>query len=314
MPYPILTNRILPDSTLAMLEDECAIQLWTGSDTDPALLQAALGLYIYGHPHIDGPVMDSMPNLRVITNMGVGVDHIDLAAARDRGIAVGNTPGLVDGATADLTMALLLAIARNLVTGDRYAHSASFTAYDPEMLHGHDVHGATLGIVGLGRIGSQVARRAQGFDMNILYHNRNRNQEAESELGVAYRGLPDLLAESDFVSINVPLGPETRGLIGQAELALMKPSAYLINIARGGVLDHDALYDALQNDRIAGAAVDVTEPEPLPRDHMLLTVKNLIITPHLGSATVETRQNMARRAVDNLLAGLRGEPLPSRIA
>ncbi len=314
MPYTVLTNTELNDEIHAMLRDTCQVHVWAGLETDPALLQRAEGFFVYGHPKIDGPIMDHMPNLRVISNFGVGVDHINLDDARARGIAVGNTPGLVDGATADMTFALLMAVARNVVVGDRYARSPQFTVYDPNILHGYEVYGTTLGIVGMGNIGRQVARRARGFDMRILYHNRHPNPQAEAELGATYASLEELLAQADYVTLNVPLTPETRHLIGREQLRQMKPTAFLINVARGGVVDHDALVEALTQGWIAGAALDVTEPEPLPRDHPLLRMENVVIAPHLGSATRQTRHRMARRAVDNLLAGLRGEPLPSRIA
>ena len=315
MPFNIVTNAQLPPQILEMLASSCTIERWRGAaDTDAAALQAAEGFLVYGHPKVTAAVMDSMPNLRVISNFGVGVDHIDLDAAKARGIPVGNTPGFVDGATADMTFALLMAAARNLVVGDHYARGPEFTAYDVNLWHGQEVFGSTLGIIGMGRIGKQVARRAAGFDMKVLYHNRKRDPEAEAELGVTYATLPDLLQQADHITLNVPLTDETRGLIGRAELAMMKPTATLVNVARGGVIDHDALLEALRNRTIWAAAVDVTEPEPLPRDHPLLKQDNLVIAPHLGSATVQTRTGMAQRTVDNLLAGLRGDPLPSRIA
>ncbi len=314
MPYQVLTNTQLSPQIQSMLAGVCEAQIWNGVDTDPAMLQATEGFFVYGHPKINGIIMDLMPKLRVISNLGVGVDHINLDDARARGIVVGNTPRLVDGATADLTFALLMAVARNIVIGDRYARSADFTAYDPNILHGMEVHGSTLGIVGMGNIGRQVARRAWGFDMRILYHNRQRNLEAEAELDAVYMSLTELLRQADFVSLNVPLTAETRKLIGRNEIKLMRPTAYLINVARGGVVDHAALLEALENHWIAGAALDVTEPEPLPRDHPLLKMDNVVLAPHLGSATRQTRFNMARRTVDNLLAGLEGRPLPSRVA
>jgi glyoxylate reductase len=313
MPHQILVDTQLPDEMLEMLGAECTVALWPADDRDPAF-GAAEGIITYGHPRVDGAVMDRMPNLKVISNFGVGVDHIDLAAASERGIPVGNTPHILDGATADMTFALLLAAARNIVIGERYARSAEFTHYDPRLLLGSEVHGATLGIVGMGNIGRQVARRASGFDMRVLYHNRNRNPQAEAELGVSYAALPDLLQQSDYVTLNLPLSAETRGIIGREQLRQMRPSAWLINVARGGVLDHAALVEALEQGWIAGAALDVTEPEPLPRDHPLLRMDNAIIAPHLGSATRQTRLAMARLTIDNLLAGLAGQPLPSRIA
>lgn len=314
MSHPVLTNTALSPQILAMLEPHCTVTVWQGMDTPPEIFAETEGLFVYGHPKIDGPVMDRMPKLRVISNFGVGVDHINLADAAARNIAVGNTPRLVDGATADLTFALLMAIARNLVVGDRYARGPEFIVYDPNILHGFDVHGATIGIVGMGNIGRQVARRAHGFDMRILYHNRHPDPASEAALGAEYLPLSELLAQADFVTLNVPLTRETRGMIGREQLRQMRPSAYLINVARGGVIDHPALVEALDAGWIAGAALDVTEPEPLPRDHPLLSMDNVIIAPHLGSATRQTRHNMARRAVDNLLAGLTGHSLPSRIA
>lgn len=314
MPHQVLTNTQLSPEIMEMLAPHCTVTVWQGDETPPSILAECEGFFVYGHPKIAGPLMDRMPNLRVISNFGVGVDHINLSDAKARGIAVGNTPNLVDGATADMTFALLMAVARNIVSGDHYARSAEFTVYDPNLHHGYEVHGATIGIVGMGNIGRQVARRARGFEMTVLYHNRNRDEAAETELGAAYRPLPELLAEADFVTLNVPLTDETRHLIGRDQLRLMRPTAFLINVARGGVVDHDALVEALQEGWIAGAAVDVTEPEPLPRDHPLLRLENVVIAPHLGSATRQTRYAMARRTVDNLLAGLEGQPLPNRIA
>ena len=273
-------------------------------------LQEVEGLFLYGHPVIDGPFMDRLPNLKVISNFGVGIDHVDLAAAEARGIPVGNTPGAVEGATADMTMALLLACARNVVAGDRYARGPDFHYYDPSLFLGREVHGSTLGIVGLGNIGREVARRARGFDMRILYHSRHRKPRAESELGVEYASLRGLLEQAHFVTLNVPMTPETRHLIGEEQLAWMRSDGILVNVARGGVVDHAALYRALADRRIAGAAIDVTEPEPLARDHPLLQLNNLVITPHLGSAGSRTRLRMAQMTVDNICAGLQGKRLP----
>ncbi|HMO57451.1 MAG TPA: D-glycerate dehydrogenase [Roseiflexaceae bacterium] len=315
MPPLVITDVALTDEIMAMIGNTCTIVVWPSNPSELAtILAQAEGIFTYGHPQVDGPLMDLAPNLKVISNFGVGVDHIDLAAARERGIPVGNTPGILDGATADMTFALLLAVARNLVIGDRFARSADFTHYDPGFMLGYEVHGTTIGIIGMGNIGRQVARRAHGFDMHVLYHNRRRDEAAEADIGAHYTDLNELLQTADYVTLNMPLTPETRGMIGREQLALMKPSAFLINVARGGVVDHDALLNALQQRQIAGAALDVTEPEPLPRDHPLLALDNLIIMPHLGSATRQTRRAMAQRSVDNLLAGLAGLPLPNRIA
>ncbi len=310
-PIPRVVADTPLDATIeSLLHDRVEILPWSvalsGSDEPVA------GLYTYGHVQVNGAMLDRLPGLKVISNYGVGVDHINLADAAARGIPVGNTPGVLEGATADLGFALLMASARRIVEGDRYAHSAEFVRYDPGYMLGREVHGKTLGIIGMGRIGHQVARRAIGFDMTVLYHNRQRREDVERALApsVQFAGMDDLLSQSDYVMLCVPLTDQTRGLIGTRELSLMKSDATLINIARGPVVDREALTEAMAHHRIAAAALDVTEPEPLPRDHPLLTMPRVIITPHLGSATVETRRRMAELSVNNLLAGLRGEPLP----
>jgi glyoxylate reductase len=315
MAYQVLYNVEPSEQVRAMLSPECKVHAWSDDEAQMALIWPLIeGVLIYGHPHVDGPLMDKMPRLRVISNTGVGVDHIVLDDARQRGIPVGNTPNVLDGAVADMTFALILAVARNLVSGVRHAHGPDFHHYEPDFLLGHEVYGSTLGIVGLGNIGQQVARRARGFEMRVLYHNRRPDPQAEADLGVTYAALPELLRQSDYVSLSVPLTAETRGLIGRDELATMQETAFLINMARGAVVDQDALVAALRARRIAGAALDVTDPEPLPRDHPLLGLENVLITPHLGSATVQTRRAMHQMAVDNLLAGLAGRPLVRRKA
>jgi glyoxylate reductase len=272
-----------------------------------------VGVYTYGHPLVDGTLLARLPQVRVISNYGVGVDHIRLEDAAARGIPVGNTPGILDGATADMGFALLLAAGRRLIEGDRYARSAEFTRYDPCCMLGREVHHATLGIIGMGRIGEQVAQRARGFDMQVLYCNRNAKPEAEARLGAKRATLEELLASSDYVMLTCPLTEETRGLIGAEQLRRMKPTAILINIARGPVVDTAALTTALRERWIYAAALDVTDPEPLPREHPLLVLGNVTIAPHLGSATEQTRQKMAEISVENLLRGLRGEPLLHRV-
>ena len=266
-------------------------------------------IYTYGHPYLDGAMLDGLPGVRVISNYGVGVDHINVGDAADRGIPVGNTPHILDGATADAAFALLLAAARRVVEGDRYARSEGFLRYDPGYMLGREAHSATLGIVGLGSIGRQVARRARGFDMRVLYRNRRRRLQDEEELGVEYVSLDDLLRHSDYVVLTCPLTDETRHLIDAAALRNMKPTATLVNIARGPVVDTEALYEALRDGEIESAGLDVTDPEPLPRDHPLLALDNVTILPHLGSATIETRDKMAEMSVKNLNLGLRGMPL-----
>jgi len=294
-----------------MVADTCDVYIWDLTEDDPNL-PIIEGFIVYGHPIVPGSLMDKMPKLRCLSNFGVGVDHIHLEDAQARGLPVGYTPGFVDGATADMAFTLLMAIARNLVPGWLHARGPDYLVYDGNILHGHEVYGSTLGIIGMGRVGRVVARRASGFDMKVLYHNRNPSPYAD-ELNASYRTLEELLEEADFVVLTVPMSPETRHLISTAQLARMKATAYLINVARGGVVDHQALLDALQRNLIGGAAMDVTEPEPLPRDHPLLQQDNCLILPHLGSATFQTRYQMSRRTVDNLLAALRNEEMLSRV-
>jgi glyoxylate reductase len=304
--------RVVADGPLDSVLDELlgeAVELVPWEATTTGSPSPVLGVYTYGHPLVDGALLDRLPGVQVISNYGVGVDHIRLADAAARGIRVGNTPGVLEKTTADLAFALLLAVARRLVEGDGYARSPGFTRYDPGYLLGREVHGATLGIIGLGQIGRQIARRAAGFDMRVLYHNRHPRPEAERELGVHFASRDALLAESDYVVLSVPLTGETRHLIDRRSLAKMKPTAALVNVARGPVVETEALLDALRTGVIAAAGLDVTDPEPLPRDHPLLGLGNVVITPHLGSATVQTRRKMAEISVANLLSGLRGEPL-----
>lgn len=285
---------------------------WT--ETDRAVLEKVSGIYTYGHPTVDTGLLDRVPGARVISNYGVGVDHIDLAAAAQRGIPVGNTPGILDGATADQAWTLLLAAARRLVEGVSFATGPDFLHYDPSRLWGKEVHGSTLGIVGMGRIGREIAKRAVGFSMSLLYHNRKPLDSSHESFGASWLPLDELLGQSDFVVLACPLTSETRHLIGERELRLMKRDSILVNIARGGVVDTQALTQALAEGWIAGAGLDVTDPEPLPRNHPLLAMPNATIAPHLGSATTRTRGMMAARSAENLLLGLDGKPLRHRIA
>jgi glyoxylate reductase len=300
-------NQIIVD----MLQGQVELVPWSSvRETGAEGIEA---VYTYGHPIVDVDLLDRLPAVRVISNFGVGVDHIDVAAATTRGIPVGNTPGILDGATADMAFTLLLAAGRRLVEGDRHARGPNFLRYDPSYMIGREIHGSTIGILGLGRIGEQVARRARAFDMSILYHNRRRRPEVEESLRAKYVSQDELLAASDYVVLTVPLTPETKGLIGRAELARMKRTSILINVARGAVVDTAALTEALAARTIYAAALDVTDPEPLARDHPLLRLDNVTIAPHLGSATEQTRRRMAEISVENLLAGLSGRPLTFRV-
>lgn len=283
------------------------------NETDRAILDQVVGVYTYGHPTVNAPFLDRVPNTQVISNYGVGVDHIDLSAAQARNIPVGNTPGILDGATADQAWTLLLATARRLVEGVEFARGPEFLHYDPSRLWGTEVHGSTLGIIGMGRIGREIAKRAVGFSMSILYHNRRELDSSVPTYGARWVALDELLAQSDFVMLACPLTKETHRLIAARELGLMQRHAILINIARGGVVDTQALTEALANGKIAAAGLDVTDPEPLPRDHALLRMPNVTLAPHLGSATRRTRGMMAARSAENLLLGIAQQPLWHRI-
>ncbi len=305
--YRVITDGRLDATVLGFAGEDIQFLPWdlaVKGTSDPVD-----GIYTYGHPHLDGPMLDRLPPVRVISNYGVGVDHINVRDAAARGIPVGNTPNILDGATADAAFALLLASARRLIAGDRYARSPEFVRYDPGYMLGREVHSTTLGIIGLGNIGRQIARRARAFDMRVLYRNRRRRPADEAALGVEYASLDELLRESDHVVLSCPLTPETKRLINASALRTMKRTATLVNIARGPVVDTDALYKALRTGEIESAGLDVTEPEPLPRDHPLLALENLTLLPHLGSATVETRRKMAQVSIENLHRGLRGQPL-----
>lgn len=260
---------------------------------------------------IDNELLDRAPNLKMIANFGVGYDNIDLAAATARGIPVSNTPGVLTDATAELTFALILAVARRVVEGDHRTRAGQFRHWGPMTFLGTEVSGKTLGILGLGRIGKAVARRARGFDMDILYYNRKRLAQAEeAEFNATYADMRTVLSTADFVSLHVSLNSESRHLISADQLALMKPGAYLINVSRGPVVDEEALVEALKARRIAGAGLDVYEKEPQLAAG-LAELENVVLLPHVGSATVETRTRMAELAAENLLSGLRGEKPPN---
>jgi len=309
-----LVTREIPAIGLDLLRSTCETRVWP-EDTPPtreALLDEVRGvdgILSLITDRIDAEIMDAAgPQLRVVSNLAVGVDNVDLVEATRRGIPVGNTPGVLTETTADLTWALLMGAARRIGEGERFVHEGRWRTWDPMFLLGRDVYGATLGIVGFGRIGQAVARRAYGFGMNVLYTNRGLIRDAAPARAV---DLPTLLAESDFVTLHVPLTADTYHLIDAAALSLMKPTAILINAARGGVVDPSALYEALHQGRLAGAALDVTEPEPITSSDPLLSLPNCLIVPHLGSASVATRSRMAEMAAQNALAGLRGERLPN---
>jgi lactate dehydrogenase-like 2-hydroxyacid dehydrogenase len=273
-------------------------------------LDEAEGLFTLLTVRVDGDLLSGAPQLRVVSNMAVGVDNIDLDACTNRGIPVGNTPGVLTDGTADLAIALLLAIARRLPEASQDAREGRWTTWSPTGWLGADLHGATLGLIGFGKIGQAVAERARGFGLKLIYSETEPNPEAEKRFGAAFVSLPDLLGQSDFVTLHVPLTPSTRSLIDESALKQMKPTAILVNTSRGPVVDSDALTRALSEGWIQAAALDVTDPEPLPPDHPLFHMQNCLVVPHIGSATWDTRRRMAERACQNLLAGLSGERLP----
>ena len=306
MKLRVWVTRDLPGRALALLSGQFEINVWPHMAPPPreSMLENVRGMdgvLCTLADRIDETVMDAAgSSLKVISNYAVGFDNVDVSCATARGIPVGNTPGVLTETTADLAFGLMLAGARRLVQGVDYARSGKWEFWSPTLLLGQDVHGATLGIVGKGRIGDAVARRARGFDMEVIHHSRSG--------GV---GFEELLERSDFVSLHVPLTDETRNMIGAAELKRMKSTAVLVNTARGGIVDHDALAAALERGQIGYAALDVTAPEPLAPDHRLYTLDNCMIVPHLGSASVATRSKMGEMAAANLIAGLKGDPLPT---
>ena len=321
MPGPrVFVARIIPDEGLRQIVEACDAEVWQDDLPPPrdALLrsiQGCDGVLSLLTDKVDGEFLDRAgPRLKVVSNFAVGFDNIDVAACTARGVAVGNTPGVLTETTADLAWALLMAAARRVAEGDRYVRDGRWKTWGPMLLMGPDVYGATIGIVGLGRIGQAVARRAQGFGMHVLYHDLQRSSpQIEAELGATYLPLEELLPKSDFVSLHVNLSPQTQGLINAERLRWMKKSAILVNTSRGPVVDTMALVAALRDGVIAGAALDVTDPEPLPVDHPLVSLENCLVVPHIASASIATRGRMASMAAANLLAGVRGERLPNPV-
>ena len=321
MSMRVYVTRTLPGEGFAALRDDpdLQVEVWPGNDPPPrdALLRSVRGVHgllCLLTDSIDAALLDAAgPQLRVVSQMAVGLDNIDLAACGARGIAVGNTPGVLTETTADLAFALLLASARRLVEAAAYVRAGQWRTWSPTTLAGKDVHGAVLGIVGLGAIGQALARRAAGFGMPVRYWSRREKPELAAALGAEYRPLPALLAEADFVSLHLAMTAETRHLIDAAALATMRPDAILINTSRGAVVDETALIAALEAGRLGGAGLDVTATEPIAPDSPLLQLPQVIVLPHIGSASLTTRTRMAEMAVANLRAGLRGEALPHAI-
>lgn len=316
----VFVARIIPDEGLQAVGAACDMDLWEDELPPPRdeLLRRVAGcdgVMTLLTDRVDDEFLDAAgPGLKVVSNYAVGFDNIDVGACARRGIPVGNTPGVLTETTADLAFALMMAAARRLPEGDRYVRAGSWRTWGPLLLLGPDVHGATIGIVGFGRIGQAMARRAQGFGMEILYHDLNRlPDDVTGPLAATYLPLEELLPRSDFVSLHVNLSPVTRHLINTETLSWMKPTAVLVNTSRGPVVDQAALAAALRDGVIWAAALDVTDPEPIAMDDPLMGLDNCLIVPHIASASRATRDRMAQMAAANLIAGVRGESLPTQV-
>lgn len=311
----VYITRKLPEEAVKGLENSYEVRMWQEEEKPvprEVLMEEAgkaSALWTMLSDQIDRELIEAAPDLKIISNLAVGYNNIDLDAARERGIAVTNTPEVLTETTADLAFALLLATARRLIEAEKTVRSGEWKSWTPMGMTGQDVYGATLGIIGMGRIGEGVCRRAGGFDMKVMYHNRTRRSLEDVE----YAELDALLAESDFVMILTPLTAETKGMIGERELELMKNTACLINVARGGIVDEDALYKALKSRKIWGAGLDVFEQEPLPLDNKLLELDNLTVLPHIGSAGIRTRLEMMALNAEAITACLEGQSIKNRV-
>jgi glyoxylate reductase len=315
----VVVTRRPPGNAIERVRQVADVWRWPENRAVPPEVLAAevvdaVGVFSMLTDTIDTTLLDVAPELQVVSNMAVGIDNIDLAACADRGIAVGHTPDVLTDSTADIAWLLVMASTRRMQEGIDLVRAGEWKQWDPEGLLGHDVSRSTLGIIGMGRVGQAIAMRALGFDMDVMYTARSPKPTVETHLGARRVPLDQLLATSDHVVVAVPLTSDTRHLIGERELAMMKPTANLVNIARGPVVDTDALYEALSTGTIRCAGLDVTDPEPLPPDHKLLTLNNCTVIPHTGSSTWRTRTAMADLAADNLIAALTGEAMPHRVA
>jgi glyoxylate reductase len=309
----VYITRRLPDEIIAKIKKECEIRIWDETDipVPREVVEKEIadveGLFCLITETVDMELLEKAPQLKVVSNMAVGYNNIDIKAAKEKGVTVTNTPGVLTETTADLTFALLMATARRLIESSDYLREGSWKTWSPMQLTGQDIYGATLGIIGMGRIGAALAKRAKGFDMNVLYHSSSRKLSLEEDLNMKFVELDSLLEESDFVCIMTPSTPETINLISARELSLMKKTAILINTARGGIVNEDDLYCALKNGEIWAAGLDVFEQEPISLDHPLLSLPNVVTVPHIGSASINTRMKMADLAAENLLLALRNQ-------
>ncbi|WP_342498342.1 D-glycerate dehydrogenase [Bacillus sp. FSL M8-0350] len=312
-PYVYITRK-LDEASLTPLKEVAHVEMWPSEDepcpreeleTQAAKAEALLTML---SDQIDETLLSKAPNIKVVANLAVGYDNIDLEAAKKHGITVCHTPDVLTESTADLAFALLMASARRIVEASDWIKDGNWTGWGPLLLAGADVHHKTLGIVGMGSIGTALAKRAKGFNMNVLYHNRSRKPEAEAQLGVTYAAFEELLKQSDFIVCLTPLTPETKDMFNEKAFDLMKNSAYFINVSRGQTVDEDALYEAVTTGKIAGAGLDVFRQEPVSPSHPLTTLRNVTVLPHIGSASVETRKTMMRLCAENIALVLQDEP------
>lgn len=311
----VFVTRIIPEVGLQKIKDACDAEIWTDPLPPPAevireKIKSCDGIVSLLTDKIDGPLLDLAPNLKVVSNFAVGFNNIDISAATERGICVGNTPGVLTDATADMAFCLLIAAARRVVEGHQYTLSGQWHTWEPLGHIGQDMQGKTIGIVGMGRIGYAMAKRCHaGWDMKILYHDVHKNDHAENNFAAKQVDLETLLIESDFVSLHTDLNETTKGMISTAQFKMMKKSAVLINSARGPLVDQPALCEALKTGEIFAAGLDVTDPEPPSMDDPLLKLPNVVIAPHIASATIQTRNAMAEICAQNLIAGVSGGKL-----
>jgi glyoxylate reductase len=314
----VYVTRKIPELAIQMLKEKFDVKVWEGELPVPReiLLKEVEdidGLLPLLTEKIDSEVIETAKKLKIVSNYAVGYDNIDVKAATEHGIMVTNTPGVLTETTADLAFALLMSCARRIVESDKYVREGKWKTWGPQLFLGRDIYGATLGLVGAGRIGTAVAKRAAGFNMKIVYYSRSRKPELEEEFGAKQVFFDQLLEQSDFISIHVPLTVETKHLFNKSAFEKMKKTAILINTARGPVVDESALYDALVNGEIAYAGLDVTDPEPIEMENPLLKLDNVIVVPHIGSASIATRTKMATMAAENLIAGLEGKVPPNLV-
>jgi len=312
----VYVTRRIPETGINLLREKCDVEIWDSDEVIPrnvflAKIKDADAVLCLLTEKVNDETLNAAPKVKIFANMAVGYDNVDVAACTKRGVIVSNTPGVLTDTTADFAFTLLMAAARRIREAHEFVQAGKWKTWGPLLLLGQDIHHATLGLIGLGRIGTEMARRAKGFSMRVLYHDVVRRQDVEKEMGIEYTDFETVLREADFVSLHVPYMPSTHHLISEKQFKLMKKSAVLINTARGPVVDQKALYNALKNGDIWAAGLDVTDPEPIPMDDPLLTLPNCLIAPHIASASFKTRDAMSELAARNILAALAGQKPPT---